>query len=261
MFLPRGGCSLPLWDALALHILPPCIPYPLGYPTHKKGHKTRDTPPPTTKAAGTHPTWMLFCYVIAIAITIRLKNGLCTHYYNCDCKSYSIHRKESQSQSQHCRIKGSTRLIQTRLIPYSLCRKFRQLILPFMNRSINFYRSQMKLRLRGRFYFTPICQSFYSQGSVALYDVTSYLAAWSHVPLRGGLCLWSHFPSRGFNIPSWEYLCSGGLPDWDPLWTETPWTETPLNDKEQVICILLECILVFQFFVLLQCKGNLNIRF
>ena len=213
MFLPGGGCSLPLWDALALHILPPCIPYPLGYPTHKKGHETRDTPPPTTKAAGTHPTWMLSCYVIAIAITIRLKNGLCTHYYNCDCKSYSIHRKESQSQ--HCRIKGTTRLI-----PYSLCRKFRQLILPFMNRSINFYRSQMKLRLRGRFYFTPICQSFYSQGE-GCSSVWCHFLSCCLVPCsfqRGSLSL-VPFPFQGVQR---SFL---GV----SLFRRSPWLRPPLD--------------------------------
>ena len=35
-------------------------------------------------------------------------------------------------------------------------------------------------------------------GRVSLYDVTSCLSAWSHIPLGGGgVCAWSHVPSRG----------------------------------------------------------------
>ena len=37
----------------------------------------------------------------------------------------------------------------------------------------------------------------------------------------------------------------GALPDRDPsLWTETP----PRYGKERAVCILLECILIWQFF-------------
>ena len=41
-------------------------------------------------------------YAIAIAITFRLKNGLCTQFYgyDCDCDYYSTHRKESQSRNK-----------------------------------------------------------------------------------------------------------------------------------------------------------------
>ena len=40
-------------------------------------------------------------YAIAISITIRCKNGLCTEIYDNDCDYYSTHRKESQSQSRN----------------------------------------------------------------------------------------------------------------------------------------------------------------
>ena len=42
--------------------------------------------------------------------------------------------------------------------------------------------------------FTHVYHSGYKEGG-GLYDVTSYLAAWSHVPFGWG-DLWSHFPSR-----------------------------------------------------------------
>ena len=58
--------------------------------------------------------------------------------------------------------------------------------------------------------------SFCPGGRESLYDVTFCLDAWSHVP-------------------------SGGLYHW----TETP----PPYDKEQVVCILLECILVIVLFL------------
>ena len=51
--------------------------------------------------------------------------------------------------------------------------------------------------------FTCMCHSGVFLGGRGLYDVTSFLAAWSHVPSRG-VCLWSHVPFRG------------GLPDRDP---------------------------------------------
>ena len=101
---------------------------------------------------------------------------------------------------------------------------------------------------KGNFYFTSsatmllppanevrgmLC--FYSRlsfcpkvGQGSLYDITSCLADWAHVPWRGlsvsgpmllpgGLCLWSHVPSRGLcrHVPSREVSL-----------TETPWTET-----------------------------------
>ena len=72
-------------------------------------------------------------------------------------------------------------------------------------------------------------------GEAGLYDVTSCLAPWSHVPSRGslslvpcsfqgGLCLWFHVPSR-------MVLCLGVSldPPTQRLTPETPWTETPLD--------------------------------
>ena len=86
--------------------------------------------------------------------------------------------------------------------------------------------------------FTPVCQSFCSGGSPC--DVTSCLAAWSHVPSRGvsvsgpmlfpggslslvpcsfqgGLFLWSHVPSRGVSFYGPMFL-PGGL----CLWSHVP---------------------------------------
>ena len=46
------------------------------------------------------------------------------------------------------------------------------------------------------------CVSHSVRGGGVLYDVTSCLAVWSHVPSgKGGLCAWSHVPSGG--------LCTG----------------------------------------------------
>ena len=47
----------------------------------------------------------------------------------------------------------------------------------------------------------------WGQGWWSLYDITSCLADWSHVP-SVGLCPWSHVPSRGI-CP--RGLCLGGL--------------------------------------------------
>ena len=66
--------------------------------------------------------------------------------------------------------------------------------------------------------FTHVCHSVYS-GRGSLYDVTSCLAAWSHVPSGRGLCLLSHVPS-------------GGYPWQRPPWTETPLDRDPHLDRE-----------------------------
>ena len=81
--------------------------------------------------------------------------------------------------------------------------------------------------------FTHVYHSVHKEGG--LYDVTSYLAARSHVPFGGG-GLWSHFPSRR----------AGGSLSRGVSLTETPWTENPppKYSKEQAVRILLECILV-----------------
>ena len=73
---------------------------------------------------------------------------------------------------------------------------------------IDFYRPQTKLQ-EGNV-FTPVCLSLCTRDDGLLYDVTSCLAAWSHVPSEGrgslalvpcsfqrGLCLGSHVPSGG----------------------------------------------------------------
>ena len=93
----------------------------------------------------------------------------------------------------------------------------------------------------------------------SLHDVTSCLAAWSHVPSRGFL------PLVPCSFPGQTPGQRPPLLDRD-LYTGTPWTETPLPHrdpppdrhlldrrpvhrippygKECVVCILLECILV-----------------
>ena len=60
------------------------------------------------------------------------------------------------------------------------------------------------------------------RGGGSLYDVTSCLAAWSHVPSGGSLCLWSHVPLRGS-------LSKEGLPDRDPSRQRPPQTKNPLD--------------------------------
>ena len=76
-----------------------------------------------------------------------------------------------------------------------------------------------------------------STGRESLYDVTSFLATWSHVPC-GGLCLWSHVPSRGVSVSSHV-----------PTWGTTPCRAPPPYGKERTVYILLECILVYDLFV------------
>ena len=67
-----------------------------------------------------------------------------------------------------------------------------------------YYRPQTKL-LKVMCLHLSVSHSVH-RGKGSLYNVTSCLAAWPHVP-SGGLCLWSHVPSRG---------SLGGLPDRDP---------------------------------------------
>ena len=79
--------------------------------------------------------------------------------------------------------------------------------------------------LWGKVMFSQVFVHMVWRGS--LYDVTFCLAAWSHVPSRGGLC-----PGTLTEIP-----LDGDTPrplDRDPL----------LCGKEQAVCILLECILL-----------------
>ena len=99
-----------------------------------------------------------------------------------------------------------------------------------------------------------------------VYNVTSCLAAWSHVPSRGsmGLCPWSHVPSRGVSVQgvsvqrgiwlgrslsrrgSLSRQVSVQRGGWWSLSREVPvWR--PLESEKQVVCILLEWV----FFVLM----------
>ena len=102
-------------------------------------------------------------------------------------------------------------------------------------------------------FYTCLSVILFTGGRGSLYDVTSCLAAWSHVP-SGGLCLWFHVPSGGS-------LSRGGSP-----WQRLPWTETPLNrdhsppyGKERAVRILLECILVSsRIYVCTQPTGKIN---
>ena len=82
--------------------------------------------------------------------------------------------------------------------------------------------------------------SFCSPGGGGLYDVTSCLAVWSHVP-SGGLCLWSHVPPGGGVFLSRRGGLSGGASVREtPLDRDPP----PVYGKELAVRILLECILV-----------------
>ena len=56
------------------------------------------------------------------------------------------------------------------------------LLLPPANAQVNIFRS--------------VRHSVHMGGLWSLYDVTSYLATWSHTPSRG-LCPWSHIPFGG----------------------------------------------------------------
>ena len=53
----------------------------------------------------------------------------------------------------------------------------------------------------------------------SLYDVTSCLTAWPHVPSVGGLCAWSHVPSGGWG------LCPGirSMSRWVSVWGISVW--------------------------------------
>ena len=98
----------------------------------------------------------------------------------------------------------------------------------------------------GKVMFLHICHSVHGGGGClwSLYDVTSCLAAWSHVAFQGGLCLWSHVPSG--KSPSRGSLSGcGGLPDRNAsLDTPPPPDRDPPYGKERAVHILLECILV-----------------
>ena len=91
-----------------------------------------------------------------------------------------------------------------------------------------------KRRLGQGTVFTPVCSR---GGRGSLYDVISFLVAWSHVPSEGGLCLWSHVPSGVICLPRGVYVQGVSL-------TETPLDRDPPHGKERVVYILLECILV-----------------
>ena len=91
--------------------------------------------------------------------------------------------------------------------------------------------------------FTHVCNSVHRG---PLYDVTSCLVAWSHVP-SGGLCPWSHVPSRG--------LCLGRHCPENPQKTHRHRDPT----FKRALRILLECALVLCKFVAYQIKSpNIN---
>ena len=78
-----------------------------------------------------------------------------------------------------------------------------------------------------------VCYSVHRDGG-SLYDVTSCLAVWSHVPSEGGLCLWSRVPSKGVSLI--ETPLDRDPPVHRPLWKrpldrDPSWTETPLMVK------------------------------
>ena len=66
------------------------------------------------------------------------------------------------------------------------------------------YHYHLQTKLQEGTVFRVVCLST----GWSLYDVTSCLPPWSHVPSRG-LCLWSHVPSRRCLCPGG--LCVGGL--------------------------------------------------
>ena len=116
-------------------------------------------------------------------------------------------------------------------------------------------------------FFTRVCQSVHRGRGI--YDVTSCLDAWSHVPsMEKGLCLWSHVTS--WSLCLWSHVISGSLCFWchassgvsltETLWTKTSLDREPLDrdllgqrqrppHKERVVRILLECILVLNHFI------------
>ena len=82
----------------------------------------------------------------------------------------------------------------------------------------------------------------------SLYDVTSRLAARSHVPSRGVSASGPMF-LQGVSV-SGPMLLPGVFLTENTLWTETT---PPPHGKERVVCMLLECILVcFCFFLLFR---------
>ena len=108
-------------------------------------------------------------------------------------------------------------------------------------------------------------------GDGSLYNVTSCLVAWSHVPSAGFLSL-VPCSFQGVSVSGPMFLL-GSLsrvvsltktpldrdhpgrrppiyrpPDRDCPWTETPPDRDSLDGKERVVRILLECILVLKLF-------------
>ena len=82
--------------------------------------------------------------------------------------------------------------------------------------------------------FTGVCQSFCPQGS--LYDVTSWLAAWSRVHFRG--------------VSVQRVSVGETPPDRDP---------PPLYSEERTVSILLECLLTFILYFFLTFILNLKV--
>ena len=88
----------------------------------------------------------------------------------------------------------------------------------------------------------------------SLYDVTSRLAARSHVPSRGGLCLWSHVPSGSLCL--WSHVTSRGLLDREyPLDRNHP--PPHMVKSEWYACYWNAFLFVFVFFYFLEGVINL----
>ena len=99
----------------------------------------------------------------------------------------------------------------------------------------------------GKVMFLHLSVSHSVQGG-SLYDVTSCLAAWSHVPSGGGLCLWSHVPSRRGLCPGGS-LCLGVFSVQRSLsGREFLSGRPPPYGEERAVRILLECFLLLSYF-------------
>ena len=95
--------------------------------------------------------------------------------------------------------------------------------------------------------FTPVC--LFTGGS--LYDVTSCLAAWSHVPsgwVSGPIFLLEGLPDSDpwTETPLWTEPRPGQRLSTQTPWTETIWTETPL-DRDPPCSLCLCCSKRVQF--------------
>ena len=99
-----------------------------------------------------------------------------------------------------------------------------------------------------------------SRGWGSLYDITSYLASWSHVPLRRSLSRWPLCRgslSKGVSVQ--ESLSRGlcpGVSVQGGLCRETP----SLQSEKQMVRILLECFLAVMKFLKHDCEHRSKFR-